>query len=218
MQRMSYWFDRLRSGAIRSLSDLREAVFLTREASEPEDTSFDRFLGTLGDGAVFDAPTRLRFPWDATAEEMLRRHAMADWQNVDPRIARFGAALIEVARKQGIPLYVHTAFRTRAEQEAAVSRGVSKARWPRAAHCQGAAVDIVHGRFHWQLTNGEWALLGKLGKDVAQRLRVPVVWGGDWSFFDPAHWELAGWQDRVREDLPEGEPWRRTPRSILRSV
>jgi len=85
-------------------------------------------------------------------------------------------------------------------------------------------VDIVHGVFAWELTPQEWQLLGKIGKQVAWRLNqaLPkerqffVDWGGDWKFYDPAHWEIRGWQADVRK-LPVLDPVRKTPRKLMQA-
>ncbi|AYP28804.1 MAG: putative endolysin [Microviridae sp.] len=177
-------------------------------------TQFDRFLGNYKlDNKPPDQ--RLAAPKSHfTSDGYLRSQHRADFQQVPTRLRVFAARLIEAGRSYSIPLYAHSAFRTRAEQDQMVARGVSKAHWPRAAHCQGAAVDIVHGFYHWDMTPDEWRFMGKLGKDIAAKMRLPIVWGGDWSFYDPAHWELADWRDNIRA-TEGGTPIRLTARKIL---
>lgn len=185
------------------------------------DTSALRFFGRMLDDETFTAPTRLRVPSLMTDAAMLEKHERADWQHVEPVVQIFAARVCEVARKKGVPLYVHSAFRNAATQNALNEQGVSKVRWPRAPHCIGCAVDIVHGRYHWQMTDQEWSFIGKLGREVAKFMRIEMRWGasrrhgGDYrTFHDPAHWELADWAQRVRP-LPEGDPVRATPRGLL---
>lgn len=179
------------------------------------DTSAERFFGTLKTPKRYDVPVRLAVGHQFHASDtMLRRHESADWQHVPVHLRLFAARFIEAMRRRDIPLYAHGAFRTAKEQQDMLARGVSNAQWPRAPHCQGKAVDIVHGRYHWELQPDEWQFLGKVGKEIAAKMGVPIVWGGDWDFYDPAHWELADWKDDVRR-LQAGEPQRLTPRGIL---
>lgn len=183
------------------------------QANVPEQT--ERFLRDPVDALRFNAPERLKVgPGFLTSDKYLRQHQRADWQQTDPRIQIFAAQFCETFRRKQIPLYVHSAFRTEAQQNAMVSKGTSKAKWPRAPHAQGKAVDIVHAAYHWNLTSNEWALLGKVGKELAHRLGLQLTWGGDWNFYDPAHWELSDWRDNVRR-LTAQAPVEQTPRGIL---
>lgn len=217
--RMREFWQKYAGGKLRDLPSFKQAVAVERAL----DDNPPRWQGPDPSEEVsFQTPERLRVPSHISSNAHLLQHDRADWQHVDPDIALFAARLVKALEKRGIPMYVHAAFRTRAEQEAAFERGVSKARWPRAPHCQGAAVDIVHGRFHWDMTKAEWALIGKIGKELHESLmrrfpvafRYEIVWGGDWSFWDPAHWELKNWRDDIRE-LQAGPPVRHTPGHIL---
>lgn len=165
-----------------------------------------------------------------TQDFVLRQHERANWQDTDPRIRLFAAKFIERMRRLGIPFYVHSAFRTAAEQNEMVLRGVSNTPPPRAAHCQGAAVDLVHSRHHWQLSPSEWAFVGKLGLETAKSIGVPIIWGGDETAiqgefndpsdrfrWDPAHWELPGWRKALKP-LPPLNPVHMTPRKLLRNA
>jgi hypothetical protein len=176
----------------------------------------DRFInGAPPDELRFTAPERLRVgPAFMTSDRYLRYHNRADWQQTDPRIQLFAARLIETFRKRQIPLYVHAAFRTKEVQQEKFKQGHSKVQWPRASHCQGKSVDIVHAGYHWDMSKDEWALIGKVGKELAHRLGLEVTWGGDWSFYDPAHWELSDWREDIRPLRDQGKV-ERTPRAIL---
>lgn len=193
------------------LSKLREQRGQNR--SVPEET--ERFVKDPVDGLRFEAPKRLKVGPDfMTSDRYLRQHQRADWQQTDQRIQVFAARFIETFRKKQIPLYVHTAFRTKEEQQAKFNAGHSKVVWPRASHCQGKSVDIVHAAYHWNLTTDEWSLMGKVGKDLATRMGLKLTWGGDWSFYDPAHWELSDWRENIRP-LETQQSVELTPRGIL---
>ncbi|QCS37219.1 hypothetical protein [Tortoise microvirus 70] len=64
------------------------------------------------------------------------------------------------------------------------------------------AVDIVHFGRYWDLSPKEWAVVGLIGKEVARRRNIKIVWGGDWRFWDPAHWELKDWKALRVPDNP----------------
>lgn len=100
-----------------------------------------------------------------------------------------------MAAKHGIPLFAHNMVRTPEEQTALFVRGVTKARGGESPHNYGLAVDIVHSRRAWDISPEGWKMLGHIGKEVAASLGIKVVWGGDWNFYDPAHWELANWKE-----------------------
>lgn len=208
---------------VRDFVQFRENVRRARIERDADPRSFERFFGQMTDSLEFEAPKRLAAPSLLNDTGTLRRHGFTDWQHVDPRLMTWAARFIEAARRRGIPLYTHSAFRTRDEQAALLKRGVSRAVWPNAPHCKGKAVDIVHAGFHWELTAQEWSFLHKLGLDVLHRYnqtlvladRLKLVWGGDFkSLYDPAHWEVADWR-QAPPPPSAGPPRRLTPRGIL---
>lgn len=223
MKQIPYWFQLLSKPGIK-LSELVTGFNVSRHEKDAPDESDERFFRSVKDDVseYFDAPQRLRFPSAISSTQALRQHDRADYQHVDFRIQLHAARLIEALRRKDCPFYVHSAFRTRDEQEALFNKGTTKARWPRAPHCQGAALDIVHGHYHWELSRSEWAFVGKLGKDLhyrlmqatPEKLRYGITWGGDWRFYDPAHWELTAWRDNIQH-FKTGDPVRLTPRAIL---
>lgn len=176
----------------------------------PEDapsTAAERFLGQTGSfdvGAFGARLARLKAPTLLTADSTLRQHVLADWQHVDHRLQLWAARVIEVFRKQGVPLYVYRAFSPvdPLERPQVVS-----------AHHVGCALDWRHSRYHGDLTPGEWAILGKFGRDLADKMHLYLIWGGLQDGGDPAHWECADWHNRPIP--PPGDPVRQTPRFIL---
>lgn len=119
----------------------------------------------------------------------------------DIRICEFADKLVRLAASLGVPLFPVQMVRTFDEQASAYARGVSKdspsdGLWPH----MGFAVDIIHGTLGYMdkphVPYG-WDVIGHLGKEVANSLDLKVTWGGDWSFYDPAHWEIADWKDHV---------------------
>lgn len=151
-----------------------------------------------------------------TKEKALAQMERADWSNTDRRLKVFTARFLQELRRRNVAMYPHSAYRTREEQNDLKKKGRSRNSWPRAAHCQGKAVDIVHCRFHWDLTPQEWATIGVIGKAVAKHYGIEVEWGGDWfngrkkrgEFdvgWDPAHWQLEDWDRPIRtfKELPK---------------
>lgn len=114
-----------------------------------------------------------------------------------PDIVKFTLAFLRELKRRGIPMFPHEYMRGPERQNELRRKGRSKARFGRSAHNFGMAVDIVHFGRYWELTKNEWQVIGAVGKEVARRLNVKVTWGGDWRFYDPAHWELSDWKERV---------------------
>lgn len=125
--------------------------------------------------------------------------ARQQWQAVvegaHPDILEFRRCLIrEMSDKHGVPMWAHNIVRTNSEQEVLFARGVTKARGGESPHNWGMAVDIVHSVKLWDMDKRSWAMIGHIGKEVAKAKSIPITWGGDWKFYDPAHWELREWE------------------------
>lgn len=128
------------------------------------------------------------------SERYSDQQGRANRVGAEPDILEFERKLIKRARKLGIPLFAHSVVRTATEQEGLYVMGRTKARAGESPHNYGAAVDLVHGTKAWNLTRKQWAILGHLGKEIATQSGLKVTWGGDWAFYDPAHWELTDWR------------------------
>ena len=222
-QVLTKWWQDLTAGRLRTPQAIRSASL----AEIPDSAqSADRFFNEPQDGPTWDVPQRLQARHFILTDVHMRQWDLADWQHVDKRLARWAAVFIELARKRKIPLYVHCALRTEAEQAKVNSQGNSKAAYPRSAHNIGEAVDIVHGVFHWTLTHQEWAFLHVLGlraldlvnRDLKKVDQLQLTWGGTFkTLYDPAHWEITDYRARIKR-LPLGPPLRLTPRYILRHI
>lgn len=156
-----------------------------------------------------------------TSDAYLRTYDRADYRCARFNIDLFAARLVQAARKRGVPMYVHTLWRSPKEQTRLVDQGRSKTPPPTAAHVQGMAADVVHAVHHWELSPHEWRLVAELGKAVARQMEISVIWGGDWTFYDPAHWEIKDWRNKpqyTRRDLERLFPHavRRCPASIVK--
>lgn len=144
-----------------------------------------------------EAAARLVEPLTVASLPFKRRKLRASIEGVHPLMLEFARALLQELDKRNMPFFANQYVRSQSEQEALYQKGVTKARWPKSAHNHGMAVDIVHyGRF-WDLTQKEWAVIGLIGKEVARKRGLKVTWGGDWDFYDPAHWELSDWKQRI---------------------
>lgn len=123
-----------------------------------------------------------------------------------PDILNFIALFYKRMDGRGIPIFAHTIVRSADEQRALVADGVSRdspddGLWPH----RGCAVDIIHSRYAWNLSEKEWLIFGEVGKEVAIQRNIDIVWGGDWIRkgsearvgWDPAHWELRNWRSLV---------------------
>nr|QJB21556.1 MAG: hypothetical protein [Microvirus sp.] len=222
-QVLRLWWQDFVGGRLRSPQE----VFRAAEAEVQR--APERFVsGAPEDGIKWEAPERLRDKAYWLQPRYLRHGEVADWQQCDRRLMRWAAMVVEAARKRDVPLFVHCAFRTRAEQDRLNAEGFSRARWPNGAHNIGEAVDIVHGRFAWDMSPHEWMLIYKLGQECLRKLnaqlprdhRLELEWGGDDGTksdrfrWDPAHWEIKDYRRRIRP-LEAREPVRYMPRKLL---
>lgn len=123
-----------------------------------------------------------------------------------PEILEFERKLVKRARKLGVPLFAHCVVRSPADQNAAYVTGVSRAKAGESPHNFGCAVDLIHGTKGWELSRKQWDVIGHLGNELARSLGLAVTWGGDWDFYDPAHWELTDWK-RVVATARAGGVW-----------
>jgi hypothetical protein len=115
--------------------------------------------------------------------------------NMHPRMVEFSLKFNLELQKRGVPFYVFEFHRSAERQNDLKAGGLSKASGGRSPHQWGFAFDLVHCTKYWDLTPKQWAFVGAIGKEVARRMKLKVVWGGDWDFYDPAHWQLANWKE-----------------------
>lgn len=120
-------------------------------------------------------------------------------------VIEFERLFVKRCRALAIPMHAHNMVRTNAQQEKLLKDGVTRSPPGHSPHNFGCAVDIIHGVRGWDLKANEWALLGHIGKELAKAKGFRLTWGGDWNFYDPAHWELADW----RQVAPEFPLWGR---------
>lgn len=98
------------------------------------------------------------------------------------RVIREASALADFMVLEGL--------RSRARQQELVTQGKSQTMFSR--HLTGHAVDIAplrDGTVSWDWP--DYHALAPVVKGVAERLGVPIEWGGDWKGFpDGPHWQL----------------------------
>lgn len=151
------------------------------------DRAFQNALSAMRNQAFIKSP---RYQEQQTRAKLAGAH---------PDIVEFSRKLVKSAAGLGIPLFPHCVVRDRDDQLKAFATGVSKdspadGLWPH----RFAAVDLIHGTLGYMdnpVIPNAWRVIGHLGKEVANSMDLPIVWGGDWKFYDPAHWELRDWRD-----------------------
>ncbi|MFU0507250.1 M15 family metallopeptidase [Pseudaminobacter sp. NGMCC 1.201702] len=176
-----------------------------REAVVPDRPALDVVPG-LGDHAYVHEVSGMVDRAFIYSERWSVQQGRADRTGAQPEILEFERKLIKRCFKLGIPLFAHCVVRGSLEQNRLFKAGRSKARAGESPHNYGAAVDLIHGTKAWALSPKQWAVLGHLGKEVAAQAGIDVIWGGDWKFWDPAHWELANWRS-IRAAYADGEDW-----------
>ena len=111
-------------------------------------------------------------------------------------IIEFTTHFLRELQKRGYPMFPFEFYRSPERQARLKKQGVSNAGPGSSPHQWGLAVDIVHFGRYWDLTRKEWEIIGAIGKEVARRRNIPIIWGGDFkSLWDPAHWEIAHWRE-----------------------
>lgn len=136
---------------------------------------------------------------DSQKQQILQHRAKRE--GAHPTILEFERLLVKRLQKVGVPMYAHCVIRPYDEQLRVFQEGHSKdspadGMWPHRAF----AADIVHSVRQWNLTKKEWAIIGHTGKELAKSHGLKVEWGGDWRFYDPAHWQVIGWKLLITKD------------------
>lgn len=127
------------------------------------------------------------------------------FDGVHPFIVDFYSAFIAELQARKMPFRAFQFVRSWEEQDRLKAQGRSKASGGHSPHQNGSAVDIIHFSRAWDLSRREWAVIGAIGKEVARKRNLPIEWGGDWDFYDPAHWQVADWRDW--RAFMKGQPW-----------
>ncbi|TNE66278.1 MAG: hypothetical protein EP336_10400 [Rhodobacteraceae bacterium] len=130
-----------------------------------------------------------------------------NFEGVHPQIVDFYRAFQKELKRRNIPFYAFEFKRSLQRQARLLKAGVTKARPGQSPHQYGLAVDLVSVTDHWGLTKKQWAVIGAIGKEVARKRGCDIEWGGDWSFYDPAHWQLANWRSWEEFRKEAGTPW-----------
>ena len=133
------------------------------------------------------------------SEKYQEQQTRAHRDGAHDEILDFERLLVKRLRKFGVPVFAHCVWRSRHDQNALWVAGNSRAKGGQSPHNFGCAVDIIHGLHGWSIPAKSWEMIGHMGKELAASKGWKIEWGGDWSFFDPAHWQLANWRLRASE-------------------
>lgn len=172
------------------LASLVADVKATLPSPVPEPGSYREALNSLVDK-----------PFLATGRYKSQQHR-AVRAGADPGILAFERAMVRRMARLGVPMFAHCVVRDAATQARLYVQGHSRATFGKSPHNFGMAADIVHSVRAWDVSRAGWEIIGHIGKEVASQLSLPIVWGGDWRFFDPAHWELRDWRSRAIGKTP----------------
>ncbi|QCS37267.1 hypothetical protein [Tortoise microvirus 77] len=146
---------------------------------------------------VVDYGTALRAIMDGgflASRKYREQQLRADREGAHPVILDFERAFVRRLAKLGVPMFAYEFKRGLARQNELQKAGKSKAKAGQSAHGTGEGVDIIHGVKAWDLDRRSWAMIGHVGKELARQNGWRLTWGGDWKFYDPAHWELTEWR------------------------
>ncbi|QCS37273.1 hypothetical protein [Tortoise microvirus 78] len=147
---------------------------------------------------VVDYGTALRAIMDGgflASRKYREQQLRADREGAHPVILDFERAFVRRLAKLGVPMFASEVLRAPERQNELHKAGNSKAKAGQSPHQYGMAVDLVHGVKGWGLDPRSWKMIGHVGKELARQNGWRLTWGGDWKFYDPAHWELANWKE-----------------------
>lgn len=117
------------------------------------------------------------------------------YEGTYPPLEAWSKAFLKELRRREIPFYLFEALRSRERQAQLKAQGRSKAGPGQSPHQYGLAVDLISATRYWDLTRREWDVIAAIGKEVARKRGLKVEWGGDWKFYDAAHWQVQGWRN-----------------------
>lgn len=135
-------------------------------------------------------------------EKHVHQHRRAVRAGAHPAILEFEKAFIRRMAKLGVPMHASEVYRTPDRQNDLYALGNSKAKAGQSPHQFGLAADLIHSVMGWNLDQRQWKLIGHVGKEIAVQKGLKLEWGGDWEFYDPAHWQVKGWKALIG-----GYPW-----------
>lgn len=176
--------------------------------------------------------SQIQDPLYYTSTNALRQDRRANWVHTDPTLCEFCSKLFKQARKDNVPIYVHTAYRTPSLQKSLQKAG--KSNLSSGPHQRGAALDIVHAHYNWEAPQVFWEYIGAVGQALIRANNYPMQWGGDWdgdgipvisdpteNYWDPAHWQMRNWRqyepidpsvfDLYDDETGELVDWARSP-------
>lgn len=129
----------------------------------------------------------------------------ANREGAHPDILEFEKRMVRrMGKELGIPMFAHCVVRSMQQQAKEYDEGDSKAKPGQSPHNYGCAIDLIHATRAWKLSEKEWLVIGHVGQEIVKTAGLALVslaWGGDWKFYDPAHWEVRDWQ-MVKEQYP----------------
>lgn len=128
----------------------------------------------------------------------------ANRTGVHPDILEFEKRFIRRMAKLDVPMFASEVMRDAERQNDLYALGNSKAKGGQSPHQYGCAIDLVHSVHGWNLDRKAWELIGHVGQEIVQMAGLQIVslaWGGDWQFYDPAHWQIDGWK-QVKDRYP----------------
>lgn len=142
------------------------------------------------------ALSAIQDPEFLTTKKYREQQWRAERKGVDPQILLFERLLVRRLHNIGVPMFASEAMRSQERQAEVYRQGHSKIK-SSGPHTVGCAVDVIHSLNGWEIPEKSWALIGHVGKEICLREGLRIRWGGDWKFYDPAHWEREDWKTRL---------------------
>lgn len=178
-----------------------QALCAKSRSGDIEPDTFERFANPTTHPKPWQS---LRYPQSMTDAATLRLHGLADYNGVCPLVQAFVARYIERLRKQGVPMYVHSAFLWEHDipDDGPAQRGAQVV----FSHVHHPFPFLCDCEREWLLTQAAMAL-----ETMRRQRKAPdLIHVGSLTFV------LRNWEARPLVD--PGPAIRRTPRKLLRNL
>lgn len=119
---------------------------------------------------------------------------------VHPDVLEFEKAYVRRMRELQVPTYCNEMLRSLERCNALRVEGFHMLTDGIDPYVQGYACSIMHCLRKEHVIGRELDFMVQIGQEIAQRMALPMVWGGPENPYDMYRWEHAEWAD-IKKDM-----------------
>lgn len=105
-----------------------------------------------------------------------------------------GQRIVRRMQDAGYPAKITECYRKPDRQQKLKEQGYSKAGAFQSPHAFYLAIDIVHPRLGWNVSEEYWETLNQVVQSVSKAYGVKLTHGHKWKFKDSAHVQITNWR------------------------